>query len=150
MRTNRQGAAAPQVLAAQFMGLLAAQDIDGIMGLYADDAVVSLADGREAAGRAAIRRAFERAFAGALDLGAGAATQSRVVVAGALAMTSFTGADGAVRTLVARRVPDGTWLWVRDGSTLRQLSAVPEVDLLAMEGLAGIGASGRVDMAVPA
>jgi hypothetical protein len=65
-------------------------------------------------------------------------------------MTSFTGADGAVRTLVARRAPDGTWLWVRDGSTLRQLSAVPEVDLLAMEGLAGIGASGRVDMAVPA
>lgn len=145
MRTRDQGAATPEVLAAQFVGLLAAQDLDGIVDLYAADAVVSLPDGREAAGAVAIRRAFAGAVAAGTRLGAHAAIQPRVVVAGSLAMTSFTSEDGEVRTLVARREVDGTWLWVRDGSTLRHVTALAE-------GHSGAEsrAVARVDVAVPA
>ena len=126
MTTRDQGTATPEALAAQFVGFLAVQDLEGIVGLYAYDAVLSLANGREAAGTAAIRRAFHAALASGTGLGVHAAIEPRVVVAGSLAMTSFTGADGGVRTLVARRLPDGAWLWIRDGSTLRHV-AVAEV-----------------------
>jgi ketosteroid isomerase-like protein len=132
MTTRDQGIATPEALAAQLVGLLAVQDLEGVVGLYAHDAVVSLANGREAAGTAAIRRAFGAALATGTGLGVHAAIEPRVVVAGSLAMTSFTGRDGGVRTLVARRATDGTWLWVRDGSTLRHVTVaevrVREVD----------------------
>lgn len=129
MRTMDQGAATPGELAAQFVGLLAAQDLEGIVALYTEDAVVSLPNGREAAGSAAIRRAFAAALASGACLGVPGGIEPRVVVAGSLAMTSFTGADGAVRTLVARRGPDETWLWVRDGSTLRHLLSAVDADV---------------------
>jgi hypothetical protein len=47
----------------------------------------------------------------------------RAIVSGDLAMTTTTTADGSVRTQVARREADGSWVWVRDGSRLRDVHA---------------------------
>lgn len=111
------GVADPAALEARFSLLASAGDLDGLIGLYAADAVVSLPLGREAAGHGAIRAAYAAALA------AGATwsrpTSVRVIDTGALALTSSADADGVVRTQVARREADGTWVWVRDGSHLR-------------------------------
>jgi transcriptional regulator of NAD metabolism len=48
---------------------------------------------------------------------------ARAVVTGGLAMTTSTTADGTVRTQVARRTADDRWVWVRDGSRLREVEA---------------------------
>ncbi|MFM6848638.1 MAG: YybH family protein [Terrabacter sp.] len=122
------GAAAPEALEARFVELALAGDLDGIVGLYAADAVVSLPLGREAAGPVAIRAAFAAALgAGALAPFDGAVV-SRAVVTGDLAMTTSSSADGSVRTQVARRTADGRWVWVRDGSRLRGVSACVPVE----------------------
>ena len=119
--TTTAGAATPAELERRFCLLAAAGDLDGLIGLYAADAVVSLPRGREAAGHDAIRAAFAEA------LSSGACwpepDTTRVIVAGALAMTSSTSPDGAVGTQVARREPAGGWVWVRDGSHLRCAAA---------------------------
>jgi hypothetical protein len=93
---------------------------------------VSLPLGREAAGPAAIRSAYAAASA-AGALGAfGPAVATRAVVTGDLAMTTSSYADGSVRTQVARRTPDGRWVWVRDGSRLRGVPACVPVDPAAL------------------
>ncbi|MEO7000021.1 MAG: nuclear transport factor 2 family protein [Terracoccus sp.] len=113
----------PETLCTRFAGFAAVGDLDGIVGLYSADAVVTLPLGREAAGPAAIRAAFAGALAvGALLTGGGVAS-SRIVVAGDLAMTSATGPDGQVRTQVARRGADGQWRWIRDSGHLRDIEA---------------------------
>ncbi len=120
------GAGAPEALESRFGACVAEGDLDGIVGLYAADAVVSLPRGREAAGASAIRSAFAAALAaGALGaVGAPAAgVTARAVVTGGLAMTTSTTADGTVRTQVARRTADDRWVWVRDGSRLREVEA---------------------------
>ena len=124
------GADTPEALEARFVALASAGDLDGIVGLYAADAVVSLPQGREAAGPAAIRAAFAAALAagalgplGPLDPLGEAAVVSRAIVTGDLAMTTSSAADGSVRTQVARRTAEGRWVWVRDGSRLRDVPA---------------------------
>jgi len=130
-----RGAQAPEELAVRFVQCVGAGDVEGIVGLYADDAIVTLARGREAVGAAAIRAVVEAALAAGDDLGVGGAggilgaVESRAVLAGPLAMTSFTGTDGVVRAQVARREPSGAWVWVRDGSTLQHLAAPDLVDV---------------------
>ena len=54
------GADTPEALESRFAACVAAGDLDGLVGLYAADAVVSLPRGREAAGSAAIREALRR------------------------------------------------------------------------------------------
>ncbi len=122
------GAGTPEALEARFVELALAGDLDGIVGLYAADAVVSLPLGREAAGHVAIRAAFAAALAaGALGPFEGAVA-TRAVVTGDLAMTTSSCPGGSVRTQVARRTADGRWVWVRDGSRLRAVSACLPVD----------------------
>ncbi|GAA2156266.1 SnoaL-like protein [Humibacillus xanthopallidus] len=115
--TTTAGAATPAELEARFCLLAAEGDLDGLTRLYAADAVVSLPRGREAAGHTAIRRAFAEALASGARWPE--ADSTRVIESGALAMTTSTSADGVVGTQVARREPDGRWVWVRDGSHLR-------------------------------
>jgi len=115
------GAGSPEDLEPAFAAAVRAGDLEGIVGLYAADAVVSLPRGREAAGHAAIREAFAAALsAGALEAGA---VRVRAVVNGDLAMTTAALGDGRVHTQVARRTAAGRWLWVRDGSRLRETDA---------------------------
>lgn len=126
---STSGAAGPEELAARFAACLASGDLEGILQLYAADAVVSLPRGREAADSHAIRSAFAAALRTGGVPGFDGLVEPRVVVAGGLAMTSCTGADGVVRTQVARCEPDGRWVWVRDGSMLRDVEAALPVDV---------------------
>jgi hypothetical protein len=48
---------------------------------------------------------------------------ARAVGTGGLAKTTSTTPDGTVRTQVARRTVEGRWVWVRDGSRLRDVEA---------------------------
>jgi uncharacterized protein (TIGR02246 family) len=94
------------------------QDLDGLIALYAPDAVMVLVDGSTAAGTTAIREQL----AGVLALGGRMTVRSRSVVeAGDLALLSnewtLTAGDqtmSAVTAEVARREPDGSWLYVID------------------------------------
>ncbi|MGW5238286.1 YybH family protein [Monashia sp. NPDC004114] len=125
MTTTAAGVPAPELLELRFAECVAHGDLDGILRLYAADAVVSLPRGREAAGHVAIRAAFAAALgAGALAARApepGSGGNARVIRCGDLAMTTSTSLDGTVQTQVARREADGSWVWVRDGSRLREV-----------------------------
>ncbi len=137
MTTTAAGVPAPELLELRFAECVADGDLDGILRLYDADAVVSLPRGREAAGHEAIRSAFAAALGagvlgagvlGAGALGAGSAERAaRAVRCGDVAMTTSTSPDGTVQTQVARREPDGSWVWVRDGSRLREV-LLPGVD----------------------
>lgn len=114
---------APETLCRKFAAFVGAGDLEGVLSLYAADAVVSLPLGREAAGPVAIRAAFVAALTARAPLTGGGVESSRAVVVGDLAMTSTTGLDGQVRTQVARRGSDGRWVWIRDGMHLRDVEA---------------------------
>ncbi len=111
-------AASPEDLGHRFGLAVRAGDLDAIVELYAADAVVTLPHGREAAGHAAIRAAFEAALASGADLGV--ASVGRAVTSGPLACTTTVDTAGRVHTQVARREPDGTWRWIRDVSRLQE------------------------------
>ncbi len=103
----------------QFAECVAARDVVGIVRLYAADAVVSLRDGREAVGSTAIGAAFAAALERGFDLAV--EPVGAPIVRSGVACTSSRTTDGRVCTQVARREPDGTWRWLRDGFRLRAL-----------------------------
>jgi uncharacterized protein (TIGR02246 family) len=94
------------------------QDLEGLMALYAPDATLMLPDGSTVTGTAAIREQF----AGLLEMKAHITMRSRFATeAGDLALLSnewtLTVGDesmSAVSAEVARREPDGSWLYVVD------------------------------------
>jgi uncharacterized protein (TIGR02246 family) len=94
------------------------QDLDGLVALYAPDATVVLMDGSSVTGTEAIREQY----AGFLELKGRMTLRSRYVIeAGDLAALSnewtLTAGDltmSAITAEVARREPDGGWLYVID------------------------------------
>ena len=123
------GASTPEALESWFVAFASAGDVDGIVGLYAADAVVSLPRGREAAGSAAIRDAFAAALAaGARGSPAAPRGAARALAGGPPASRTSSTVDGSVRTQVARRTADDRWVWVRDGSRLRDVAACVPVE----------------------
>ncbi|MDT5014653.1 MAG: hypothetical protein QOD39_813 [Mycobacterium sp.] len=108
------------------------QDIDGLMALYDEDASMVLADGSIITGLSAIREQWS----GLLAMGGHMTIRSRyAIAAGDLAVLSNEWtfeADGdrmsAVTAEVARRQPDGGWLYVIDhpfaGSEPNELAAL--------------------------
>lgn len=111
----------PEALGHRFAECAARGDIEGIVALYAADAVVSLPAGREAAGPEAIRTAFAAALESGVDLRV--ESVGRPIVTGSLACTCSTDVSGQFHTQVARKEPDGSWRWIRDGSRLREQPA---------------------------
>ncbi len=94
------------------------QDLDGLMALYAPDAAIVLPDGSTVTGTEAIREQW----AGLLAMKGHMTLRSRYAIeAGDLAILSnewtYTAGDrslSAVTAEVARRQPDGGWLYVVD------------------------------------
>ncbi len=94
------------------------RDLEGLMALYAPDASLVLPDGSTATGADAIREQL----AGLLAMDGRMTVRSRYVIeAGDLAVLSnewtYTAGDqtmGAITAEVARRQPDGGWLYVVD------------------------------------
>lgn len=123
MTTNR-GAQTPRDLLAGYVERVAAGDVAGILRSYAADAVVTLPCGREAAGLEAIGAAFGAVVRSGVvfPVDDSVVDGARVIETGSLSMVSFTGLDGAVRTMVAWRGDEG-WAWLRDGSMLCDVEA---------------------------
>jgi ketosteroid isomerase-like protein len=110
--TARERAATPEDLIRLILERLNAGDVEGLAALYEPDAALALPGGRVATGTAEIRKAYAALVAARPTFEAG--TPKPTLRSGDLALTSSRLTDGAVTVEVARRQPDGTWLWVLD------------------------------------
>ena len=117
----------PEELGRLFAELVNAGDLDGLVSLYEDSATFVGPDGRSASGSDAIRERLQELLAMTPEI---TLTSSGAVMAGDVALMSnrwrmslgrqdgaSTGFDGA-STEVARRQPDGGWLYAIDNPSL--------------------------------
>jgi ketosteroid isomerase-like protein len=109
---ERVSAHEPEELERLFVQRVNAGDVDGLVALFEPKALVAFAPGEVAEGSGAIRRMFEAMVASGEQLTLG--DQQPSLRVGELAFGSTRLADGGVTAEVARRQPDGTWLWVID------------------------------------
>jgi len=108
--SQRRRAIEPEDLGRLFMERGNAGDLDGLVELYEPTAVLAFPSGKVTIGRQAIRRVYAEL------LGTKPKFQGEVQPAllnGDLALTSTRFSGGATAE-VARRQPDGTWLWMVD------------------------------------
>jgi ketosteroid isomerase-like protein len=108
--SERQRAERPEELGRFFVERANAGDLEGLVALYEPSAVLAVPGGGPAAGADAIRQALGRFLEGSPKLSGDSQPALRF---GDLALTS-TRFDGGATAEVARRQPDGTWLWVID------------------------------------
>ena len=109
---DRTVAADPADLERLFVQRVNDGDVDGLVELFEDDAVMAVAPGRTVTGSAAIRRFFEEYVASGVTLTLG--DQQPSLRTGDIALTSTRLADGGITAEVARRRPDGSWRWILD------------------------------------
>lgn len=102
----------PDDLGRLFVERVNAGDLDGLVALYEPDAVFAFPPGERQVGHEAIRAALAPVLAARPQLAPG--VPAPALVQGDLALTSTRLESGAVTAEVARRQPDGTWLWVLD------------------------------------
>lgn len=112
----RPPATEPDDLGRYFIERANAGDVDGLVALYEPDAVLAFPPGNLATGHAEIRTVFEQLVATAPVLSPG--RQHRALVSGDLALTASTLTTGEVTVEIARRQPDGSWLWAVDEPAL--------------------------------
>jgi ketosteroid isomerase-like protein len=106
----RQPARRPEDLGRFFVQRANQEDLDGLVALYEPGAVMATGPGQTVAGTSAIRQQLERFLDGRPQL---TGESQPAVEFGDLALTS-TSFQGGATAEVARRQPDGTWLWVID------------------------------------
>ena len=106
----------PNDLARFFIERANAGDVEGLVALYEPDAVLAFPPGSLAAGQAEIRKVYEQFVAAAPVLSPG--RQHPALVSGDLALTATTLTTGEVTVEIARRQPDGSWLWAVDQPAL--------------------------------
>jgi ketosteroid isomerase-like protein len=115
-RMTRTPATEPNDLGRYFIERANAGDVEGLVALYEPDAVLAFPPGNLATGHAEIRAVYERFVAAAPVLSPG--RQHPALVSGDLALTATTLTTGEVTAEVARRQPDGSWLWAVDEPAL--------------------------------
>jgi ketosteroid isomerase-like protein len=108
--TGRKAATEPEDLGRLFLERASAGDVDGVVALYEPGAVLASPPGARTAGSAAIRQFYEELLAGRPRFSGDVRPAVRQ---GDLALTS-TRFQGGATAEIARRQPDGTWLWVAD------------------------------------
>lgn len=108
---ERPRAAQPEDLGRFFIERTNAGDVDGLVALYEPGAVLAFPPGQVTTGSQAIRQVFEQMVAGKPTFGGEPQPTLRN---GDLALTSMRLPGGGVTVEMARRQPDGTWLWVID------------------------------------
>lgn len=91
-------------------------DVEGLVALYEADAVLAFPPGRIAAGRDQIREVYTDLLANRPVFGSGG--QRPALRNADLAITSTRLPDGGTTVEIARRQPDGTWLWAIDQPSL--------------------------------
>jgi ketosteroid isomerase-like protein len=109
---ERERARVPEDLSRFFVERANAGDVEGLVALYEPEAVLALPAGTVAAGAQAIRRSYERLLAGRPTFAPG--DQRAALINHGLALTSTRLPGGGATAEVARRQPDGSWLWIID------------------------------------
>lgn len=112
MTGGRERAEQPEDLARFFVERANAGDAEGLAALYEPDAVLAFPPGQVTVGGEAIRAAYEQLLAPKPRFEPG--EQSPALRFDDLALTSTRLVGGGATAEVARRQPDGTWLWVLD------------------------------------
>jgi len=107
-----RSAGVPDELERLFVERVNAGDVEGLVALYERDAVLASDDGRVIAGEEQLRRYFVGLVAGRPTLTP--SVQAAALCSGNLALTSSRHRHGSISAEIARRQPDGTWLWVID------------------------------------
>lgn len=110
-----QHATEPNDLAQLLVHRFNDRDVDGLVALYEDDAVLDTGRGM-AIGATAIREFWAQLLSGEMTATLG--EQADAMVSGDLALTSTRLPNGNVTAEVARRQPDGTWKWAIDQPAL--------------------------------
>lgn len=100
----------PEELDRLFLQRANAGDVDGLVALYEPDAVLAFPPGRLTVGAAAIRAVYTELLKGRPRFDGKIRPAIRH---GDIAITSTT-RPGNATVEVARRQPDGTWLWLID------------------------------------
>lgn len=122
-RSSHERAVRPEDLSRLVVERLNEGDVDGLVSLYEPGAVMALPDGGQAEGSEEIRRAYERILSGRPCFEPG--EQQPALRSGDLALTAVVLPDGGATVEVARRQPDGTWLWVIDQPSFPAPPAAP-------------------------
>ena len=89
-----------------------AGDVEGLVALYEPNAIVEYAEGKVAIGLNQIREFFIKFVADRPQLDQ--SVQVEALCSGDIALTSSQLSNGDITAEVARRQPDGNWLWVID------------------------------------
>ena len=89
-----------------------ARDVEGLVALYEEDATLDCGDGDLIVGIDQIREFFEEYLKSSPRLAA--SVQAPALCSGNLALTSSRHSNGDVSAEIARRQPDGNWLWSVD------------------------------------
>ncbi|WP_022668079.1 YybH family protein [Desulfospira joergensenii] len=89
-----------------------AGDVDGLVALYESDARLDCGNGEVMIGIEQIREFFIHFLAGRPQLAP--SRQAPALCSGNLALTSSRLDNGEITAEVARRQPEGNWLWVID------------------------------------
>ena len=108
--------AEPNDLGRYFIERANAGDVEGLVALYEPNAVLTFPPGNLATGHAEIRKVYQQFIAAAPVLSPG--RQHPALVSGDLALTATTLTTGEVTVEIARRQPDGSWLWAVDEPAL--------------------------------
>ncbi len=107
---ERERPAEPEDLGRLFLQRAGAGDVDGVVALYEPGAVLAAPGGALAAGTDAIRAVYQALLAGLPRFSGEVRPALR---RGDLALTS-TRFPGGATAEIARRQPDGGWLWAAD------------------------------------
>lgn len=93
-----------------------AGDVEGLVALYEPKATLACGDGEVVVGLDHIRKFFVSFLASRPQLTP--SVQAPALCSGNLALTSSQLSNGEITAEIARRQPDGTWLWAVDQFTL--------------------------------
>lgn len=102
----------PEDLAKYFMVYANAGDVEGLVSLYESDAVLSVGNGKFAAGHEAIRLFYAELLSSKPVFTPG--VQSPAIRKGNIALTSSRLDNGNFTAEIARQQSDGSWLWAVD------------------------------------
>jgi len=97
-----------------------AGDVEGLVALYESDAILANGDGIVVVGLDQIREFFVDFLATSPQLAP--SVQAPALCSGNLALTSSRLGDGEITAEIARRQPDGNWLWAVDQFALGSLA----------------------------
>jgi ketosteroid isomerase-like protein len=109
---EREPARDPQDLERLLVARQQAGDIEGMVALFEPDALIHTDDGQVRRGHDQMRVYYREIAAAGRVFAMG--VQQPALVNGDLALTSTRSIRGSVTAEVARRQPDGTWLWFID------------------------------------